>query len=97
MISPVRNVMKYRSKLLIPRLGCCTRENPFELRLAGPAYLHSVTAISIGMFLVNLVAGIIWIGFGAMIGRILRSRRAWTIFNLAMGLLTAACVLLIWR
>jgi hypothetical protein len=36
-------------------------------------------------------------GFGAMIGRILRSRRAWKIFNLAMGLLTAACVLLIWH
>ncbi|WP_033792567.1 LysE family translocator [Pantoea septica] len=65
--------------------------------LAGSAYLHSVAAISFGMFLVNLVAGIIWIGFGAMIGRILRSRRAWTIFNLTMGLLTAACVLLIWR
>ena len=56
-----------------------------------------MTDISFGMFLVNLVAGIIWIGFGAMIGRILRSRRAWTLFNLTMGLLTAACVLLIWR
>jgi threonine/homoserine/homoserine lactone efflux protein len=65
--------------------------------LAGDAYRHSVMAISIGMFLVNLVSGVIWMGFGAMIGRILRSRRAWKIFNLAMGLLTAACVLLIWH
>ncbi|KQN63978.1 LysE family translocator [Erwinia sp. E602] len=65
--------------------------------LAGEAYLHSVLAISFGMALVNLVSGIIWIGFGALIGRILRSRRAWRLFNVAMGLLTAACVLLIWR
>nr|MBA2817552.1 Cysteine/O-acetylserine efflux protein [Candidatus Pantoea persica] len=39
--------------------------------LAGAAYLYSVVAISFGMFLVNLVAGVIWIGFGALIGRIL--------------------------
>jgi threonine/homoserine/homoserine lactone efflux protein len=36
-------------------------------------------------------------GFGSLIGRLLRSPRAWKMFNLAMGLLTAACVLLIWR
>jgi len=65
--------------------------------LAGDAYRQSVMAISLGMFIVNLVSGLIWMGFGAMIGRILRSRRAWKIFNLAMGLLTAACVLLIWH
>ena len=65
--------------------------------LAGDAYRHSIAAISIGMFMVNLLSGAIWMGFGAMIGRILRSRRAWKIFNLAMGLLTAACVLLIWH
>ncbi|QKJ85336.1 LysE family translocator [Paramixta manurensis] len=65
--------------------------------LAGAGYRSSVVAISLGMVLVNLVAGIIWLGFGSLIGRILRSRRAWAIFNIAMGLLTAACVLLIWR
>lgn len=65
--------------------------------LPGDKYMTSVVAISIALALVNLVAGIIWLGFGAMIGRILRSRRAWTIFNVSMGLLTAACVLLIWR
>lgn len=65
--------------------------------LAGEAYRSSVVAISIGMALVNLVSGIIWLGFGTMIGRVLRSRRAWTLFNVAMGLLTAACVLLIWH
>ncbi|MGE9552434.1 LysE family translocator [Erwinia amylovora] len=65
--------------------------------LAGEAYRGSVVAISVGMALVNLVAGFIWLGFGSLIGRILRSRRAWTLFNVAMGLLTAACVLLIWH
>ncbi|AIX75646.1 MAG: LysE family translocator [Mixta calida] len=65
--------------------------------LAGEAYRGSVVAISIGMALVNLVAGIIWLGFGTLIGRLLRSRRAWKIFNLSMGALTAACVLLIWH
>ena len=39
----------------------------------------------------------IWLGFGTAIGRLLRSRRAWVIFNVSMGLLTAACVLLIWH
>lgn len=65
--------------------------------LAGDAYRSSVVAISIGMALVNLIAGVAWLGFGSLIGRLLRSRRAWKIFNLAMGALTAACVLLIWR
>lgn len=65
--------------------------------LAGAEYLHSVIAISVGILLVNIVAGIIWLGFGTLIGRILRSRRAWAVFNISMGLLTAACVLLIWH
>ncbi|MFP2506042.1 LysE family translocator [Enterobacteriaceae bacterium RIT711] len=65
--------------------------------LAGSQYLHSVALISIGIALVNIVAGIIWIAFGSLIGTLLRSRRAWTLFNVFMGLLTAACVLLIWH
>ena len=65
--------------------------------LAGSQYLHSVVLISIGIALVNIVAGIIWIAFGSLIGTLLRSRRAWTLFNIFMGLLTAACVLLIWH
>lgn len=65
--------------------------------LAGEAYRTSVVAISIAMALVNALSGVIWLGFGTLIGRILRSRRAWTLFNVLMGLVTAACVLLIWR
>ncbi|VEB95117.1 Cysteine/O-acetylserine efflux protein [Cedecea lapagei] len=65
--------------------------------LAGADYLHSVAMISVGIALVNIVAGIIWIAFGSLIGLFLRSRRSWAIFNISMGVLTAACVLLIWR
>ncbi|GAA0502375.1 LysE family translocator [Tatumella terrea] len=64
--------------------------------LAGAEYRSSVLAISFAMFLVNLVAGIIWLGFGTMIGRWLKSPQAWKIFNVFMGLLTASCVILIW-
>lgn len=65
--------------------------------LAGNAYLGSVVAISIALAIVNFASAVIWLGFGTLIGRILRSHRAWTIFNVFMGLLTAACVLLIWH
>ncbi len=65
--------------------------------LAGAGYRHSVLAISLGMALVNLVSGVIWLGFGSLIGRLLHSRRTWQLFNLAMGLLTAGCVFLIWH
>ncbi|MGK4330217.1 LysE family translocator [Lonsdalea quercina] len=65
--------------------------------LSGSEYVGSVIAISIATFSVNLVAGIVWLGFGTMIGKMLRGRRSWRIFNLFMGLLTAACVLMIWH
>ncbi|TCV93636.1 LysE family translocator [Biostraticola tofi] len=65
--------------------------------LGGNAYVASVVAISIGIASVNIVSGAIWLGFGTLIGRLLRSRRAWKMFNVSMGLLTAACVLLIWH
>lgn len=64
--------------------------------LAGSAYVASIWAMSIGMVSVNIVAGIIWLSFGTFIGRWLRSRKAWMIFNISMGILTAACVLFIW-
>lgn len=65
--------------------------------LAGEGYVGSVIAISIATVTVNALAGAIWLAFGTVIGRLLRSPRAWKIFNLAMGLLTAACVLMIWH
>ncbi|TKI04987.1 LysE family translocator [Martelella alba] len=65
--------------------------------LSGNAYITSVGAISIGIITVNIVSGAIWLGFGTLIGRLLSSQRAWVAFNVLMGLLTAGCVLLIWR
>lgn len=65
--------------------------------LAGSGYNHSVLLISFGIVLVNLVSGVIWLGFGTAIGRVLRSRKAWVIFNVSMGVLTAASVLPIWH
>lgn len=64
--------------------------------LPDEAYRSSVVAISIGVATVNVVAGVIWLGFGSLIGLLLRSRLAWSIFNITMGVLTAACVWLIW-
>ncbi|CAM3771246.1 LysE family translocator [Xenorhabdus thuongxuanensis] len=64
--------------------------------LAGELYNHSIFVISIVMLIVNTLAGAIWLVLGSLIGQLLKSRRAWFTFNIAMGVLTAACVPLIW-
>ncbi|MBI6550171.1 LysE family translocator [Xenorhabdus lircayensis] len=64
--------------------------------LAGALYNHSILAISVVMIISSTVAGAIWLILGSLIGRLLRSRHSWFIFNIAMGILTAACVPLIW-
>lgn len=64
--------------------------------LAGDLYIPSVIAISLIMVVVNLIASAVWLGFGALISRFLNSPSAWRAFNLTMGVLTAACVPLIW-
>lgn len=64
--------------------------------LSGDAYLSSIGVMSIVMLVVNLIAGIVWILGGTLISVFLQSRRAWFIFNITMGGLTAACVPLIW-
>ena len=64
--------------------------------LPGELFTESIIIMSIAFIIVNFVAGLIWMGFGSLIGLFLRSRRAWFIFNLLMGLLTALCVPLIW-
>ncbi|KLU14871.1 MULTISPECIES: LysE family translocator [Xenorhabdus] len=64
--------------------------------LAGELYNYSIFVISIVMLIVNTLAGAIWLVLGSLIGQLLRSRRAWFTFNVAMGVLTAACVPLIW-
>ncbi|MEQ4924482.1 LysE family translocator [Proteus hauseri] len=64
--------------------------------LSGDAYFGSIGVISVVMVIVNLVAGIAWILGGTLISLFLQSRRSWFIFNITIGLLTAACVPLIW-
>ncbi|SFN76040.1 LysE family translocator [Xenorhabdus japonica] len=64
--------------------------------LSEPLYNHSIFAISIVMLIANTLAGAIWLVLGSLIGQLLRSRRAWFMFNITMGILTAACVPLIW-
>ncbi|WAT08512.1 LysE family translocator [Rouxiella badensis] len=94
---PIRLYQGWLLQFLNPKAWLMGLGAVASFSLAGAAYNHSIAAISLGMFLVNLVSGIIWLGFGTVIGRLLHSRRAWYTFNIAMGLLTAACVLLIWR
>lgn len=94
---PIRLYQGWLLQFLNPKAWLMALGAVASFSLAGTQYNHSVAAISLGVFIVNLVSGIIWLGFGTVIGRLLGSRRAWYTFNIAMGLLTAACVLLIWR
>ncbi len=64
--------------------------------LSGTLYTTSIIGISLAMLLVNLIAGIAWLGFGTVIGHWLKTPRAWRQFNVLMGLLTALSVILIW-
>ncbi|CDH23372.1 LysE family translocator [Xenorhabdus bovienii] len=64
--------------------------------LQGDLYNHSVVVISVVMLVSNMIAGTVWIVLGSLIGFLLKSRNAWFIFNITMGILTAACVPLIW-
>lgn len=94
---PVRLYQGGGLQFLNPKAWLMTLGAVTSFSLAGDQYYHSILIISGALLLVNLVAGVIWLGFGTVIGRLLRSKKAWIIFNVSMGLLTAACVLLIWR
>ncbi|PWC11654.1 alcohol dehydrogenase [Brenneria roseae subsp. americana] len=94
---PVRLYQGWLLQFLNPKAWLMALGAVASFSLAGEGYNQSVIAISIGMVLVNAVSGVIWLGFGTLIGRLLRSKKSWVIFNVSMGLLTAACVLLIWH
>jgi threonine/homoserine/homoserine lactone efflux protein len=65
--------------------------------LLGHDYWLSV-GLLIGVFcLICLKTCLVWAQFGVQVGRWLRSPLAWQRFNRVMGLLTAACVVMIWR
>lgn len=62
--------------------------------LAGDGFVLSALLFIAVMTLVTLPSVSIWAGFGVAIGRLLKTARHWRLFNLSMGALTAACVVL---
>lgn len=59
-------------------------------------YVNSILIISFVMLIVNLIGGFVWVGFGSLIGTLLRGRNAWFIFNITMSIFTLACIPFIW-
>lgn len=95
-VKPVRLYQGLLLQALNPKAWLMGIGSVASYSLAGANYSVSVIAISIAMCSVNLVAGVIWMGFGTAISRLLRSRKSWAIFNVSMGMLTAGCVFFIW-
>ncbi|MCP1315846.1 MULTISPECIES: LysE family translocator [unclassified Halomonas] len=62
----------------------------------GQALLNAVVLVGFAE-LVALPCLLVWAGFGVAIGRLIKSDGGWRAFNVAMGLLTAASVVLILR
>ncbi len=65
--------------------------------LLGEQYWSSVALLVVIFCLICLKTCLLWAQFGVQVARWLRTPQAWRRFNLAMGLLTAACVVMIWR
>ncbi|TLF52090.1 LysE family translocator [Halomonas urmiana] len=63
--------------------------------LSGDAFLASAVVVIAVMGMTNLPSIALWAGFGVAVGRLMTTRRHWRIFNAVMGLLTAACVVMI--
>ncbi|QUJ67214.1 LysE family translocator [Photobacterium sp. GJ3] len=63
---------------------------------SGEGYWLSALAVAGIFFVVGFPCVSIWAGFGTLVGRWLNQAKARRIFNLAMGGLTAGCVVMIW-
>ena len=63
--------------------------------LSGSHYLASALMLILAFNLIGWMSSMFWVLFGAMIGRMLNSPRAWQRFNLTMAGLTAASVALL--
>ncbi|MFI8417363.1 LysE family translocator [Serratia sp. NPDC078593] len=94
---PIRLYQGWLLQFLNPKAWLMALGAVASFSLTGEQFNHSIIAISAGLSGMNLVTGLVWLGFGTLIGRLLQSKKAWVIFNVSMGLLTAACVLLIWH
>lgn len=64
--------------------------------MAGEYYWQSAGLIAVIFFLVCFPSVSIWASFGTLIGRWLNSPQTRRVFNIAMGVLTASCVVMIW-
>ncbi|UYG00463.1 LysE family translocator [Halomonas sp. GD1P12] len=62
----------------------------------GPMLLNAVLLVGMAE-LTALPCLLVWAVFGVAIGRFIKTAAAWRAFNVTMGLLTAACVVLILR
>ncbi|WP_148253681.1 LysE family translocator [Aidingimonas lacisalsi] len=63
--------------------------------LTGDAFVASAVVVIMIMGIVTLPSIAIWAGFGVALGRLLKTARHWRVFNVVMGSLTAACVIMI--
>ncbi|WP_036772953.1 LysE family translocator [Photorhabdus australis] len=95
-IKPVRWYQGWLLQFLNPKAWLMGLGSVGSYSIAGEQYLYSIIMISGAMALISFLSSIVWAGFGSLIGTLLRSRNAWFIFNIMMGILTAACVPLIW-
>jgi threonine/homoserine/homoserine lactone efflux protein len=63
---------------------------------AGDAYWHSASWVLAIFFSMGLSMGACWVLFGASVRHLIATHRGWQCFNLSMGVITAACVVMIW-
>lgn len=63
---------------------------------SGEGYWWSIAAISMIFLVVQVQTSSVWVGFGSFIRRWLSTPTAWQRFNVAMGTVTASCVVFIW-
>ncbi|KTL62735.1 alcohol dehydrogenase [Photorhabdus laumondii subsp. laumondii] len=95
-IKPVRWYQGWLLQFLNPKAWLMGLGAVGSYSIAGDHYLYSIIVISIVVMFINFLCGMVWAGFGSLIGTLLRSRNAWFLFNITMGILTATCVPLIW-
>ncbi len=60
--------------------------------IAGQDYYLSVTLIMVVFGVVCIPSISVWAGFGTVIGKVLKDERAFRVFNVCMGVLTASSV-----
>ena len=64
--------------------------------LSGGDYWLSAFSISAIFMLIGFPCISCWAGFGTLIGKIMKTAQQWRLFNIAMGVATASCLLFIW-